>query len=82
MSLVWLALLVSMIATIPQVIQVMKTKEARDFNKTSIYLSLVANTLIGMEAYRTGSPATIVLSIWLFTYWSIILCYKLYEPEG
>ena len=81
-NLVWIALAVSMVATIPQLRQVMQTKEARDFNTTSILLSLLANTLIGLEALRRGYTATVVLSAWLLIYWSILLSYKLYPPRG
>ena len=81
-NLVWLALVVSMIGTIPQLLQVMRTKEARDFNTTTIYLAMLSNGLIGVEALRRGYTATIVLSAWLIAYWAIILSYKLYPPSG
>ena len=76
-SLVWIALVVNLIATIPQLAQIVKTGEARDFNTTSITLSLIANLLIGMEAVRRRQPATMVLSVWLIIYWLVILSYKL-----
>ena len=76
-NLIWLALAVIMIATIPQLLQIIQTKETRDFNTTSILLSLFANTLIGIEALQRGSIATTILAAWLFVYWSIILSYKL-----
>jgi uncharacterized protein with PQ loop repeat len=75
-NLVWVALLVSLLSTIPQLRQIFKTKEARDFNLTSIYLALLANTLIGVEALRRGQNATLVLSVWLIVYWITILYYK------
>lgn len=80
-NLVWIALGVSLVATIPQLIQVIQTKEARDFNTISIGLSLLANSLIGLEAFRRGYTATIVLSAWLLVYWSILLSYKLRPSE-
>jgi uncharacterized protein with PQ loop repeat len=76
LNLVWAALIVSVLATIPQLRQIFKTKEARDFNLTSIYLALLANTLIGVEALRRGQNATLVLSVWLIVYWITILYYK------
>jgi uncharacterized protein with PQ loop repeat len=79
---IWLALVVTMFSTIPQLLQIVETKEARDFNTTSIYLAMLSNTLIGVEAFRKGYKATFVLSLWLITYWIIILWYKLYPPEG
>lgn len=82
LSFVWGALVVSVIATVPQLLQVIQTREARDFNTTSILLSLVANTLIGLEAVRRGATATIVLTIWLLAYWAILLWYKLALPPG
>jgi uncharacterized protein with PQ loop repeat len=81
-SFVWGALVISVIATLPQLWQVIQTNEARDFNTTSIVLSLVANTLIGAEAVRRGATATIVLTIWLLAYWAILLWYKLSPPPG
>ena len=80
MNLVWIALVVSLFSTIPQVLQIVRTKEARDFNTTSIYLAMLSNTLIGAEALRRGYNATLVLSVWLIVYWFIILYYKLYPP--
>jgi uncharacterized protein with PQ loop repeat len=82
MNLVWIALVVSLFSTIPQLLQIFRTKEARDFNTTSIYLAMLSNTLIGVEALRRGYNATLVLSVWLIVYWSIILYYKLYPPTG
>jgi uncharacterized protein with PQ loop repeat len=79
-NLIWLALVVTVFSTIPQLLQIIRTKEARDFNTTSIYLAMVSNTLIGIEALRRGYNATLVLSMWLITYWGIILYYKLYPP--
>lgn len=81
-NLVWFALVVTVFSTIPQLLQIMTTKEARDFNTTSIYLAMLSNTLIGVEALRRGYTATLVLSLWLVTYWAIILSYKLYPPSG
>jgi uncharacterized protein with PQ loop repeat len=81
-NLVWIALVVTVFSTIPQMLQVVKTKEARDFNTTSIFLAMIANTLIGIEALRKGYTATVVLSIWLLTYWALISYYKLYPPTG
>lgn len=81
-NLVWLALVVTVFSTIPQLSQIVQTKEARDFNTTSIYLAMLSNTLIGMEALRRGYTATLILSLWLIAYWSIILSYKLYPPSG
>lgn len=81
-NLVWLALVVTVFSTIPQLFQIIRTKEARDFNTTSIYLAVVSNALIGIEALRRGYTATLVLSLWLIFYWAIILSYKLYPPSG
>ncbi len=81
-NLVWGALIVSLLATIPQLAQVIRTKEARDFNTKSIFLSLLANSLIGIEAIRRGYTATTVLSVWLIVYWAILLYYKLYPPPS
>lgn len=81
-NLVWFALVVTVFSTIPQLFQIIQTKEARDFNTTSIYLAILANTLIGVEALRRGYTATLVLSLWLIAYWGIILSYKLYPPSG
>lgn len=75
-SLVWIALGVNLVATIPQLLQIIQTKEARDFNTTSIYLSILANSLIGVEAIRKKQMATLLLSVWLILYWSTILSYK------
>jgi uncharacterized protein with PQ loop repeat len=76
LNLVWAALIVSVLATIPQLRQIFKTKEASDFNLTSIYLALLANTLVGLDALRRGHNAMIVLSVWLIVYWMTILYYK------
>ena len=76
-SLVWIALVVSLMATIPQLIQIVETKEARDFNTTSLYLSVLANLLIGAEAIRSGQTASLALSAWLVVFWLTILSYKL-----
>lgn len=81
-NLVWFALVVTVFSTIPQLFQIIQTKEARDFNTTSIYLAMLSNTLIGIEALRIRHTATLVLSIWLVAYWGIILSYKLYPPQG
>jgi uncharacterized protein with PQ loop repeat len=77
-NLVWIAFGVSVLSTIPQLVQIIQTKEARDFNLVSVYMALIANTLIGIEALRRGHNATIVLSLWLIIYWVIILYYKVY----
>lgn len=81
-NLVWFALVVTVFSTIPQLFQIIQTKEARDFNTTSIYLAMVSNGLIGLEALRRGYTATLILSLWLISYWSIILSYKLYPPQS
>jgi uncharacterized protein with PQ loop repeat len=78
---VWLALVVTVVSTIPQILQIIKTKEARDFNTTSIYLAMLSNGLIGFESLRRGYTATLILSLWLISYWGIILSYKLYPPQ-
>ena len=77
-NLVWIALAISLVATIPQLVQVIQTKEARDFNTTYLLLSLLANGLIGIEAYQRGAKPMIALSAWLFVYWAIILGYKVH----
>ena len=76
-SLVWIALVVSLMATLPQLLQIIETKEAGDFNTTSLYLSVLANLLIGVEAIRSGNTAMSALSAWLVVYWLTILSYKL-----
>ena len=81
LSLVWIALVITVIGTIPQLQQVYRTNEARDFNQTSIVLSLIANVFIGLEAVRQGNTATIVLAVWFFMYWSILMSYKLNETS-
>lgn len=81
-SLVWLALVVSMISTIPQIIQIIRTKEARDFNTTSQYLAILSNFLIAAESLRGGDIAALTLASWLIVYRIIILYYKLYPPPG
>jgi uncharacterized protein with PQ loop repeat len=80
-NLVWIALVVSLVATLPQLLQVVRTKEARDFNTTSMLLSLVANTLIGFEAFQRGAMPMVALSAWFLVYWSILLSYKLRPSE-
>jgi hypothetical protein len=77
LNLIWLALVVTVLATGGQLQQVIQTHEARDFNTQSILLSLLANGLIGLEAVRRGHTAIAALSAWLLVYWSILLWYKL-----
>lgn len=81
-NLVWAALGVSVFSTVPQLLQIIKTGEARDFNTLSVFLSMVSNSLIGIQAIRTGQKAALALSVWLFLYWSIILSYKLFPPTS
>lgn len=73
---IWLALAVNLAATIPQLAQIIRTGEAGDFNKNSIYLSLIANVLIGLESFRTKHWAMVALSSWFIVYWLVILSYK------
>jgi uncharacterized protein with PQ loop repeat len=80
MNIVWVALVVSVLATIPQLAQLVRTREARDFNLTSIYLAMLANVLIGVDAIRRGHNPMIVLSVWLIVYWAIVLYLKKEHP--
>jgi uncharacterized protein with PQ loop repeat len=82
MNLIWIALLFTLFSTVPQLIQLIQTKEARDFNTESQYLAIIANTLIAIESFRGGDLAALVLACWLITYRFIILCYKMYPPPG
>jgi uncharacterized protein with PQ loop repeat len=81
-NLVWAALAVSVFSTVPQLLQIIKTQEARDFNTLSVFLSMLSNSLIGIQATRIGDRAALALSMWLFVYWSIILSYKLFPPTN
>lgn len=81
-NLIWLALIFTLFSTFPQLLQIIQTKETRDFNLESQCLALVSNVLIAIESFLGGDIAALILSVWLCIYRLVIIYYKLYPPGG
>lgn len=72
-----LATLIFVSATIPQLVQLYRTKDASDFNVYMLALNMVGNLLLMLHGFRSGDYGILALACWGFLYNCLVLAYKL-----
>jgi hypothetical protein len=68
---------ISFSATLPQIVQTLKTRMTRDFNLWNLLLNLLTNLLLTAHGLTQGDLGLAATGIWFTLYWGGILGLKL-----
>lgn len=81
MNLSWTALVLSVVATLPQLYQTVLSKSAGDFNEWSPAIAILSNCFIAAHGYNRKDYGILFLGVWFIFYNSVLLSYKLLSPS-
>ena len=76
MNLSWVALVLSVFATFPQLYSVLATGLVRDHNATTLLLGLVANAVLALHGYLRKDAGLFFLGLWFALYNAVLSYYK------
>ena len=76
MSLSWIALGLSILATFPQLYQTLPTGLVRDHHPWTPTLALGANAVLALHGIAQRDFGLVAFAVWFFIYNSIILYFK------
>lgn len=77
MNLSWVALFLSVGATLPQLIQTLQTGLLRDHNPTALILSLIGNAFLGIHGYLRKDIGLMLMGLWFACYNAVLAYYKI-----
>ena len=80
MNLSWIALLLSVVATLPQLYQTVSTGLVRDHNKWSPLIAIVANFFLAFHGYVRKDYGLMLFGVWFILFNSVITYYKQLTP--
>lgn len=76
----WIALSLSVAATLPQLHQTVVTRSVEDYNIWSLVLACLANSFLAIDGYLRKDYGLFAIGLWFIAYNSIILFYKCLTP--
>ena len=76
MNLSWVALVLSVLATFPQLYSVLTTGLVRDHNITTLLLGLVANAVLALHGYIRKDTGLLFLGSWFALYNAVLSYHK------
>lgn len=76
----WIALALSIIATLPQMYQTLSTGLVRDHNEWSPIIAIGANFFLGLQGYVRNDIGLMVLGGWFIMYNAVLTYYKRLAP--
>lgn len=80
MNFSWIALLLSLFATLPQLYQTITTGLVRDHNEWSPRIAIVANFFLALHGYTRKDYGLVLFGLWFILFNSVILYYKSLTP--
>lgn len=78
MKLSWIALVLSVVATFPQLYATLTTGLLRDHHPMTPVIALIANVILAIHGYRVGDMGIFLLGLWFTFYNGVLLYYKLF----
>lgn len=76
MNLSWIALLLSVISTVPQLYQTLTTGLVRDHNEWSPRIAILANFFLALHGYIRKDYGLVFLGGWFIMYNSVLTYFK------
>ena len=76
MNYTWIALVLSILATLPQLYQTVTTGSVRDHNQWSPIIAIGANFFIALHGYTHRDYGLVFLGGWFIMYNSVITYFK------
>jgi hypothetical protein len=80
MNFSWIALLLSVVATLPQLYQTVSTGLVRDHNELSPLIAIVANFFLALHGYTRKDYGLVLFGLWFIVFNSVIAYYKQLAP--
>jgi uncharacterized protein with PQ loop repeat len=77
MNLSWIALFLSVVATLPQLLQTLETGLLRDHNPSALLLSLLGNAILGIHGYIQKDIGLMLIGLWFACYNAVLAYYKI-----
>lgn len=71
-----LAAVLFVCGTIPQLLQLVRTKDASDFNVYMLALNMIGNMLLVAHGYRSGDRGILGLACWGLFYNATVMAFK------
>lgn len=82
MNFSWIALLLSLLATLPQLYQTITTGLVRDHNEWSPRIAMVANLFLALHGYRQKDYGLLLFGLWFILFNAVISYYKHLAPTS
>jgi hypothetical protein len=79
MNLSWIALVLGILATFPQLYQILTTGSVRDYHPWTPAIAVVANGVLAAHARQTRDTGLFAFAVWFIVYNAVILWYKKQE---
>lgn len=76
----WIALLLSVVATLPQFYQTLTTGLVRDHNEWSPVIAILANFFLSIHGYARKDYGLMLFGLWFILFNSVIAYYKQLAP--
>lgn len=80
MNFSWIALLLSLLATLPQLYQTITTGLVRDHNEWSPRIAIVANFFLALHGYSQKDYGLMLFGVWFILFNTVISYYKGLAP--
>ena len=80
MNFSWIALLLSVVATLPQLYQTITTGLVRDHNEWSPRIAIVANFFLATHGYMRKDYGLMLFGVWFIVFNAVIAYYKQLAP--
>ncbi len=80
MNFSWIALLLSLLATMPQLYQTISTGRVPDHNKWSPKIALVANCFLALHGYVRKDYGLMLFGLWFIVFNGVIIYFKELAP--
>lgn len=81
MNLSWLALALSVVATLPQLFKTISTGLVRDHHIGTMILSAIANLVLCVHGYIERDIGVFLLGLWFTLYNAVLSYYKIRSGE-
>lgn len=82
MNLSWIALVLSVLATLPQLYQTISTGLVRDHNEWSPLLAMLANFFLVLHGYVRKDYGLMLFGLWFILFNAVISYYKHLAPAS
>lgn len=75
-----IALLLSILATLPQLYQTLTTGLVRDYHEWSPVIAIAANFFIALQGYVRKDVGLMILGVWFIMFNAVLVYYKQSAP--